>query len=397
MPPRYLLGNRIGYAARPSSRRQAGWAMVEVTLALVLATLLAIWQVGTEIAQARDAQAQAAGHWLSQVRLAVDQMLRAHHDALVAGRSPLGAAGQSLFDLPLAPRLDELRRAGHLPPDYASISPLGFTAAVSITVAAACPGAGCRLDAVVAAVLPSGVSAWLGSSDERAVISQTLGGYALQVRAAHPMQWRGSLLALPATRQDASARWPVGSLSAWAGADHASMLAYLRVGDTRDPDFKGRLTVAGPITTQALAATGDVRAGGHLQAGGDLSTGGSVHAATHIHAAGQLSSDGHVYAGGWVRPNLVAPLGGGCSVPGAIARDASGESLSCMRGQWRPGDGAFGGAFSRVAGEPCTWTGNPRTGTCACPPGFQAIKVYGNHHNWHWEQQTERTAWVCAR
>ncbi|MBJ7264282.1 MAG: hypothetical protein JHC61_11400, partial [Burkholderiaceae bacterium] len=230
--------------------RQEGWALAEVTLALVLATLLAIWQAGTDVARVRDARAEAAGQWLSQVRLAVDQMLRAHYDALANGAMPLGATGQPLFSQALAPTLAELRHAGHLPPDYASVSALGFTVAVSITVAEPCPGLGCRLDAVIAAVSPTNTSPWLGSLDERAVISRTLEGYALQVRAADARQWRGPMLALPATCQGASTAWPVGSLSAWAGMDRSSTLAYLRVGDTRDPDFKGPLTVAGSIAAQ---------------------------------------------------------------------------------------------------------------------------------------------------
>ena len=234
--------------------------MAEVMLALVLATLLAIWQAGTDAARVRDARAEAAGQWLSQVRQAVDQMLRAHYDALADGISPLGATGRPLFAQPLAPTLLELRQACHLPRDYAGVSALGFTATVSISVAEPCPGPGCRLDSVIAAVTPTDARPWFGSLDERAVISRALEGYALQVRVADARQWRGPMLALPATRQGASTGWPVGSLSAWAGVDRSSMLAYLRVGDSRDPDFKGPLTVAGAIAARGAVLAGDVRA-----------------------------------------------------------------------------------------------------------------------------------------
>lgn len=122
--------------------RQSGWA-------LAMVTLVALWQASADVALVRDAGAQATGHWLLQMRLAADQMLKAHYDVLSARDMPREVVGQPAFARPLAPMLVELARAGHLPADFSVVSTLGFTADVSIAVAPSCLGVGCRLDAAV--------------------------------------------------------------------------------------------------------------------------------------------------------------------------------------------------------------------------------------------------------
>ena len=79
---------------------------------------------------------------------------------------------------------------------------------------------------------------------------------------------------------------------------------YLRVADTRDPNFKGPLTVSGAVTTNS-----------------------TVTAASDITSAGLLK-------GAQLVPTSVQPLGGACANDGAVAKTAGGL-LWCNGGVWR--------------------------------------------------------------
>ncbi|RYF56260.1 MAG: prepilin, partial [Comamonadaceae bacterium] len=224
----------------------SGIALVELTLVLALMTLLAVWGVQTLVDRARDAAAQAAGTWMVEIRHGVLQMLGSHFDALAKGESPRSASGEVLFDDPLNPGIEALKRAGHLPASFPTRSAMGFSARVMILRDRRCPGEGCRLDALVltdAPVLDRGRVDSMGIA-QMLMATQGWGG---QVAARAPGRLVGTAVDMPNPVAPGAPAWPVGTVAAWAGLDRESTRQYLRVGDTRDPAFQGSVTVAGKL------------------------------------------------------------------------------------------------------------------------------------------------------
>ena len=344
-----------GRARSPGAlRTHAGFALVELTLVLALVTLAAIWAIQSEVARVRDAAATAAGVWLLEIRNGVQQMLGAHFDDLTRRQSPGDAQGQRLFQDPLRPTLAELKHAGHLPMSFPERSALGFGADIALVVSPGCPKETCRLDALVMAeraMQVDGREDW--STTASAIMAMQ--GWGATVTRRDPGRFRGANVGLPnPLRSDLPPR-PVGTLAAWAGLDRASTRNYLRVGDDRDPQFKGNVTVAGKVDGQALSSRGRIDAQGRVSAG-EL-----------------LAQDG-------MRVLAQVQPGASCHENGVVSRTASGQIVACVGGTWQTPTDGFGGAFGRNTVHGCAviggeWMRNPRTGDCSCPAGYKAVPI----------------------
>lgn len=342
-------------------RRMPGFALVELTFALVLLTLITVWGVQTLVDRTRDAAAQASGTWLVEIRHGVLQMLGTHFDDLAGGHAPKNDAGQPLFNRPLAPTLAELARAGHVPEAFPSRSALGFAAGVAILRDPRCPGQGCRLDAVVYARSPVLRN---GASDTMAIAQALMAmqGWGGTVDARHPARLVGASLNLPNPLQAQAPVLPPGTLVAWAGLDRESTRQYLRVGDDRDPAFQGNVTIVGTLEGSQVRSRSDIQADGSLISTGDVVAGRNM-------VAGEL-----LHLGQTVTP------GQGCTQTGAVGHDAGGQVAACVAGTWQiPTDG-FGGAYGVNSKHGCQMYGgesmrNPRTGDCSCPGGYQAVPI----------------------
>jgi hypothetical protein len=108
-------------------------------------------------------------------------------------------------------------------------------------------------------------------------------------------------------------------------------LDFLRVADTRDPDFRGSATVKGNIHTE-----GSLRAGQYL----------------HLGAQEALQSP--------------------CDENNAVALDVAGGLLVCSENTWRASSRSGNGGYSINLVYGCqtrakTSTENPVTGGCTCP------------------------------
>ena len=342
-------------------RRASGIALVELTLVLALMTLLAVWGVQTLVDRARDAAAQAAGIWMVEIRHGVLQMLGSHFDALAKGETPRAASGEVLFDDPLNPGIEALKRAGHLPASFPTRSAMGLSARVVVLRDRRCPGEGCRLDALVhtdAPVLDRGRVDSMGIA-QMLMATQGWGG---QVAARAPGRLVGTAVDMPNPVAPGSPAWPVGTVVAWAGLDRESTRQYLRVGDTRDPAFRGSVTVAGKLEGAAVHSRSEVRADGRVISAEDIISGRNL-LATNLVQAGQTVA-----------------VGSACSDTGALGRDAAGQVTACVAGTWQTPTDGFGGAFGRNSKHGCQmWGGesmrNPRTGDCSCPAGYRAVPI----------------------
>ncbi|MGY6272370.1 prepilin [Achromobacter denitrificans] len=344
-------------AAHP--RRPRGFSVLGMALALALAAMAAIWASSRQAQRIEDAAAHSAGVWLAQIRQAVSLALSSHFTALAAGEAPLDAQGRPLFVDPQVPTMEELRAAGFLPAGFPERSAMGFAAQLRIARGTACPGAQCRLDGLVYSaqpVLKRGTQ--LPDLTAMAVIIEAAGGYGGAVWPAAPAQARGAAFDFGNPLEPGGPAYAPGTLALWAGAGAgtggADLDRYVKIGDTRDPQLEGTLSVASSVS-----------AGGHLSVGAR------------------------------------AAAGKACGVAiGTMASSARGELLTCQAGAWAPASGGFGGAYSLNYPRGCyhysgVSTANPRTGGCSCPAGYSAVIVSAGGKWTDTEGWT--TGYVCVR
>jgi prepilin-type N-terminal cleavage/methylation domain-containing protein len=349
-------GLTVGYIAAA----QRGFALLELAIAVALATLLAVWAADRLSRDVEDAAQRATGRWLSEIRRALDSMLARHGDLLAAGQVARTDDGRPVYADAWSPTIAELKRDGHLPQAFPPAGPVGVEARVRVARSGACPGAACRLDALAYISAPL-VHAGSGKPDFSRIAGVLMAteGAGASVSELAPGRLRGGSLDLPNPPLPGMAALPPGTVAVWAGREAGARTAYLRPHDSRNPDFRGDVSAAGTV-----AASGRLVAGEHLKLG------------------------------------AVASAQDPCPENGLLARDAAGGLLSCVAGVWSA-PGGFGGAFSWNTGSGCTERQgasslNPRTGRCSCPPGFKAVLVAaGGVGDWLAQGWTE--GYVCVR
>jgi len=324
--------------ARP--RRQGGFALLELSLALLLATLLAVWGAGALMRRADDAAAHGAGVWLLEIRHAAGRMLERHFDSLAAGTAPVDDAGRPLYAAPLAPTLAELRGQGLLPAGFPDTAAGGMRARILLRRAAGCPGDTCRVDALVHAAEPVRDAAGAPDMMRLAVLVEAAGGYGGFATSGQGGRLRGAAFDFPNPYVPGTPSLPAGTPVLWAGLDAGTATRYVRRHDTRDPELEAPLSAAG-----------------------EVSAGGRLRTAEYLELAG------------------TADPGQSCGDAGLVARDRQGAGLLlCQAGAWQRQDGGFGGAYAYNNRHGCSHykgysTANPRTGDCSCPPGYASVTV----------------------
>ncbi len=320
-------------------RTQRGYLLLELLAAMLLATLLAVWAVDAMVGRINDAAAQASAAWMLSLRDASRHYLERHGEALKSAVHAADLLDKGYADWS-APALAELRADGLLPAGFPGRAALAG-ARVRVFRSAACPGPGCRLDALVHSDAPL-VRAPAGPVDEQAVAQWMLAsqGWGGSVRAAQPDLIGGAAFRFPNPPWPGAALPPGTVALTVAGAVAQSQDSdFLRVGDHRDPDFQG------PASVQ-----------------GDVSTGGDLRIARHLH----LGSQAMLYAA--------------CGQEGAVSREAEGGLAICRGGSWRTASRSGGGGFSVNQMRGCysnqgASTANPLTGSCSCPVGSAMVQI----------------------
>lgn len=322
--------------------KQAGFALIELAIALALSAMLLIWASNRLVHDIEDAAARASGVWLTEIKRAIDQMLLRRFDALASGGVVQNPAGQTAYVNPLAPTLGELKQQGHLPGSFPELSALGFNVDIQVLRAPACPGAGCRLDVLAYSRKPVlGTATNAPDLMQIAEVLTAAQGYGGAVAAQAPTRIRGANFDFPNPLLAGGPVLSPGSVAVWSSLDHATYNQYLRMKDPRDPEFQGNVSVQGAVTSGA-----------------------------------QLTAKEHLFL------EKIAVAGSPCGAkPGLVGRDASGALLTCQAGLWASdSSGGFGGAYASNSLYGCrhyngTPTVNPRTGACSCPDGFNAVIV----------------------
>ena len=320
---------------------QRGFAMVELAVAALLATLLVVWGAQALMNRLSDAQARAAAVWMSVVHKAAMAYVEQHGPDIQMAAAPDALIMHGYADWRF-PTLDELTRAGMLSAGTSSATGLTGAARVAVWRSGACPGDTCMVEALVYGEKPLHLRH--STTPDEAMMAQWLlaaEGKGAAVHASDPDHIRGASFrfgnALPN-----GVILPAGTVGMGITAEHLAKWSYLRVGDRRDPDFQGALSVQGDVYT-----------------------------AQGARVEGQLVIE---------TEHLEGTL---CQSDKAIVHDVAGGLLVCRNGRWRPASRGGGGGYGYNAVYGCrlrdgTPTHNPVTGNCSCPSYASAVPIFNS-------------------
>lgn len=323
---------------------------MELMVAAALALALAVWGSQEWAERTRVLQARSLAAWMETARDAVRAYLAQESVRLASSVAADDATGSAGGPLP-APDWQELRARGFLPGGWQARGPMGHELGLYLWASGDCLQVGCRLNALVhtrgALQRRSGqfdtalVAEWLLAADGRgfvlwphkpAVFSGA--GEQIPLPEIGPAQW------LPGTVAFFVAQAVVREATAGEGGGSGETEDFLRVRDTRDPDFQNGVTAAGEIRS-----------------------------ATRV-----VARESIVLQDAWKG-------GTACPVEGAVGRDQNYAGvLICRQGKWNLVARATGGGYMLNSRRGCknilgTPTPNPYTGDCLCPAGFSVLQI----------------------
>jgi type II secretory pathway pseudopilin PulG len=314
---------------------QAGFALLELMLAAILTTLMAVWAAGVWQERVNDAMAQSHAVWMGAVKSAVRVMMEAHHHAIVLATQPGDLQAHGYADW-TKPQLAELKANRLLSAGFPNGNKLGGGVIVRIVRHGGCPGTDCQVQGLVYSEQPF-LKRPGGPVDEQMVAQWLLAarGWGGWVPVNNALHIRGASFDLPNPPYPGEPL-PAGTVAMALTSDQLSDLDYLRVRDHRDPQFQGGASIEG-----------DVQVGGSVQATGYLATAAVRNRSSY------------------------------CTATGALARDTHGDLLTCRNGSWRSA-GRSGGGYSVNSKRGCassegTSTVNPVHGQCSCPSGYVPV------------------------
>lgn len=317
---------------------QRGYALVELALILLIASLLATWGVHTLVNRINDAQARSAAAWMEAMHKAVLAYVQRFGPEIQEAEHSAALAIHGFADW-RAPAFDELRQAGLLTQGMPQAAPLTGPARVSVWRRGECPGDECVVEALVHGEWPIR-DGKLGEPDEAKVAQWLLAsqGEGAAVHPREPDRIRGAAYSFSSTLPDGTVL-PVGTVARAVTAEHQALWSFLRVKDRRNPDFQGQLSVVGS-----------------LQTGADAVVAGQVVIGAQFH-------DGME-----------------CEPEKAVAHNVLGGLLVCQLGRWRSSGRAGGGygynllyGCETPEGYPMA---NPVTGDCSCPWYTSTVPIY---------------------
>lgn len=320
------------------TRAQQGFALLELIVAALLTTLVAVWGTNTLVNAMSDAKAQDGAVWMLSLRNSAQGYMERYASLLAHAEHPQALGSQGYADW-AAPTLAELKADALLSPGFPERAAIGG-ATLRIVREGLCPGSDCRIQALVHSNAPF-VHGSTGRVDAQSVArflmaARGMGGW---VMPAQPLLVRGPAFAFPNPSWPGSAL-PPGTVAMAITSEQLGSAHFLRVGDTRDPDFQGPASIRGDVI-----------------AGSDLLIGRYLHLET--------------------QEERFAP----CGRDGAVAREADqGGLLICREGNWRTASRGGAGGFSTNHLRGChnskgTSTANPVTGACSCPAGAAMVQI----------------------
>jgi hypothetical protein len=345
---------------RPLSA-EAGFTLVEVSIAAVLGAAIAALFLSVQADNLHNQVAQNQGQLLSTINNSVNGYLAANYTALVNHTAIPGVVN------PYAPTLAELSSLGFLSTPYSAQNLYGGSYAVSLSlVPSGCISINCNVGGLVAlttpvldnqgrvdisaagaAMLAAGGDAGMSSSTSPGVITGAGGSWT----ATNPV---GSVAGVVAMRNGylsssfASFVRRDGSLSMTGnlnlGSNSITNTNTVSAGTVSATTVNASAVGSNSVSTTTLSASSigaNSTNTGTLAAttaslssvtSGNISNSGTV--STNAVSSNTVNSTGRIATSEYLQVSGYAPVGGWCSTPGLVAQDGSGGLLSCVNNQW---------------------------------------------------------------
>lgn len=317
---------------------QRGFILLELLIGVLILTLLAVWGATTLVRRLDETAAQASAVWMLSARAATQAYIQRYGTVLIQENASVAMASHGYADW-AAPRLEELKADGLLSAGFPTRNNQVGGVAVEILRQGNCPGPECRLAAVISGTQPllqrgSGqvnkymIAQWL-------MASQGWGG---RVSSTQPHAIMGTSFHYPNPPVAGKAALPPGTVALAITSEQTANADFLRVGDSRNPDFQGE-----------LAVQGDVSASSALRVGGNL------------------------------RLDNTKTLMARCNDPYVLARSNTHGLLMCIDGVWQSASRS-GGGYSIDSKLGCRKGQNdlgvnPFTKDCSCLPTERAVMI----------------------
>lgn len=318
-----------------TAKTQRGFALLELVVAMLLATLLAVWAASAIVDRINEAAAEGTAVWMLAAKQGVKDYLLKYAVVLRTAQSPDDLAMHGYADWK-SPSVKELREDGLLSAGFPEAQGRGPSLVIQVLRDPACTESSCRIEALIHTDRPL-MRHGASIPDEQMVAHWLLAtkGQGGVVHASKPHRVEGASFGFANPPDIDAANLSIGSVALAVTAEELSSAQFLRVGDPRDPLFQG-----------ALSVKGDIQGDGSLAVQEHLSIG----------AQGQF--------------------GRGCEPDGKIARELGGGLVVCDAGVWKWASGRGGGGYSTNSMKGCGLdTRNPITNACTCPPYFQAVRI----------------------
>jgi type II secretory pathway pseudopilin PulG len=331
------LRNKIVRQMR--SKRQGGYLLLELSLALAISTILLTSQFGQITRAVEEAQGNATGEYMVELQDAVNRYIQTYVVALKNGTAVTG------FSAPLQPTVAELLTAGILPAGFSAVSPLQLSFVNKLTRAPICAttptdpncvitgyaystagysdiSGQVRSDVLSVAVTKIGIDGAMSMVETPTLLTSMGGG-----TTPNPA---GSVAGTLAIRTG-SGSGLLALLSQYYKLDGSLALTGAMNANANDINAVGNLQVTGQASTANLNVTGDTTLSSTGAPGSACSTDTSVR--RNINGTGLVVCSG----GTWqMVGNVVAGIGDGvgCSTPGQLGSNSTGVSFICNGSYW---------------------------------------------------------------
>lgn len=253
------------------AKRQRGFAMIGVMIAILLTGMLGLWASGKWSTSVYESAAESTGRYLSQVRGATLSALTKHLEAFTLvdtsaappGTYPTAPGWATFTGASTTISIADLKGSKFLPDSFPDTPPLGRSVHVTILRTGACPGADCAVTAyaftcwpiskgkpagaVNNTSCPAAPGNWQSDPSLVGAVIIATEGYG-GTNSLVPGTIRGPLFSIPS----ASLGIPGGSsgnVAVLASLTDNLFPQFVRQGDTRHIYLKDSLSVTKQITT----------------------------------------------------------------------------------------------------------------------------------------------------
>ena len=266
----------IGLSFRKTSR-QGGFTLIELIVTMAIGAVVAATLNSTKVIEtAENAIAEGTGEYLMVLREALSQYQLINYAALEANDPIPG------FVDPLNPLPAELKTANLLNVGTPLVGPMGFTPVLQIT-RTNCPGAACQI--VAMARTPGAFLVPRTGNQPRydlAIVASNVmrGTYGISY-PGDEANLRGATFNVP----NPAIGQPGAVLATVAFLNASFFNQFLRVQDSRDPDFQGNLSAVGNLS---IVGTSNLQ--GNTTVGGTLTVTGATTFNNNVTGTGTIGT-----------------------------------------------------------------------------------------------------------